>query len=90
MSRSIEQGEPLRVAMEVRFHAALDDPVFGLYLRNQVGHTIFATRTDCTGQPTGRFGPGDVATMRVALDNRLAPERLPAHAVDRARRGRRG
>jgi ABC-type polysaccharide/polyol phosphate transport system ATPase subunit len=70
---SIGQGTVLRIAMEIRFHAELDDPVFGFALRNQVGHTIFATRTDVQGARTGRFGPGDVATMRVTLDNRLAP-----------------
>jgi ABC-type polysaccharide/polyol phosphate transport system ATPase subunit len=70
---SIGQGDALRVAMEIRFHAELDDPVFGFSLRNQVGHTIFATRTDVHGERTGHFTAGDTATMRVALDNRLAP-----------------
>jgi ABC-type polysaccharide/polyol phosphate transport system ATPase subunit len=70
---ALAQGESLQIAMEVRFHATLDAPIFGLTLRNVVGHTIFATRTDYRGVATGRYEAGDVATIRVALENWLAP-----------------
>jgi len=70
---ALAQGEPLRIAIEVRFHEALDEPIFGLTLRNQDGHSIFSTRTDYRGVSTGRYEAGAVMTMRVSLDNWLAP-----------------
>ena len=70
---ALAQGEPLAVAMEIRFHTALDEPIFGFTLRNAAGQPILATRTDYRGVPTGRYEAGDVVTMRVALDNHLAP-----------------
>ena len=51
-------------SIEVRFHATLDEPIFGLTLRNEVGHTIFATRTDYRGVATGSYAVGDVAVVR--------------------------
>jgi ABC-type polysaccharide/polyol phosphate transport system ATPase subunit len=70
---ALGQGELLHVVMELRFHVALEEPVFGFTLRNDVGHTVFATRTDMRGVPTGRFQPGEAATMRVGLQNWFAP-----------------
>ena len=72
-AEAIPQGVQLVLAMEVRFHATLDEPIFGLTLRNEVGHTIFATRTDYRRVATGSYAVGDVAVVRVALDNWLAP-----------------
>jgi ABC-type polysaccharide/polyol phosphate transport system ATPase subunit len=71
--RALAQGEPVQVAMEVRFRATLDEPVFGFTLRHDAGQTVFATRTDMQQVPTGRFEAGDVAIVRVTLDNWLAP-----------------
>ena len=73
---SVAQGEPLAVAMEVRFHAAIEDPVFGMSLRNEPRHTVFATSTiwERNGK-TGRFEAGDRVLVRVAFDNWLAPSR---------------
>ena len=70
---ALGQGESLRIVIEARFHATLDEPVFGLALRNQDGHTIFATRTDYRGVTVGRCNAGAVATVKVTLDNWLAP-----------------
>jgi ABC-type polysaccharide/polyol phosphate transport system ATPase subunit len=69
----VEQGERLGLAMEVRFHAPVEEPIFGLTVRNQVGHSIFATRTDSRGVPSGSYAPGDVAVVRVELECWLAP-----------------
>lgn len=66
-------GEPLRVAMEVRFHADIDDPIFGFTLRNDVGATIFATTTDLTHGPTGSFRAGETVTVRMDFQNLLVP-----------------
>jgi hypothetical protein len=69
------QGKTLRMCMEVGFHGPVDDPLFLLYLRNEVRHTIFATSTDLHDSETGRYRPGDVAVVRVELPNWLPPGR---------------
>jgi ABC-type multidrug transport system ATPase subunit len=70
---ALAQGETLRIGIEIAFHETLDEPIFGLTLRNQEGHTIFSTRTDYRGVVTGTYPSGAVAVMRVTLDNWLAP-----------------
>jgi Wzt C-terminal domain len=61
--------------MEVAFLAPFEYPLFALHLRNEVRHTIFATSTDLHQGPTGRFERGDAVTVRVAMENWLAPGR---------------
>jgi ABC-type polysaccharide/polyol phosphate transport system ATPase subunit len=70
---ALAQGKPLKAAMEVRFHAPLDEPIFAFSLRNEIGHTVFATSTRWREQATGSFASGDVVRVRVALENWLAP-----------------
>jgi ABC-type polysaccharide/polyol phosphate transport system ATPase subunit len=70
---AISQGEPLTAVMEIQFHRALEEPIIGLALRNVVGHTIFSTRTDYRGVPTGQFAAGERVTVRVTLENWMAP-----------------
>jgi len=75
------QGEPLRLCMEVAFHAPVQDPLLLLHLRNEVRHTIFATSTDLHDAATGRFEPGEGATLRVELENWLVPGRYDLTAT---------
>ena len=70
---TLAQGQPLQAAMEVRFHAPLEEPIFAFSLRNDIGHTVFATSTRWRELATGAFAPGDTVTVRVALENWLAP-----------------
>jgi ABC-type polysaccharide/polyol phosphate transport system ATPase subunit len=72
---SIEQSDRLTIAVQARFHSVVDEPVFGVTLRNEVGHTIFTTTTEWAGVRTGAFEPGDTATMRVSVDAFFAPSR---------------
>ena len=69
------QGDALRMCMEVSFHGEIDNPLFLMYLRNEVRHTIFATSTDLHDSATGHYRPGDVAVVRVELPNWLPPGR---------------
>jgi ABC-type polysaccharide/polyol phosphate transport system ATPase subunit len=71
---ALAQGESLRLCVEVAFHQPVVNPILAVHLRNEVRHTIFSTSTDVDG-PTGSFEPGDVATLRVAMENWLAPGR---------------
>jgi ABC-type polysaccharide/polyol phosphate transport system ATPase subunit len=67
------QGQPLVMAMEVRFRVPLQEPVFGFTLRHEAGHVVFATRTDMRQVATGGYEAGDVAIVGVTFDNWLAP-----------------
>jgi ABC-type polysaccharide/polyol phosphate transport system ATPase subunit len=67
------QGERLGMAFRVRFHARVEEPVFGFSLRNDVGHTIFSTTTEWQTTSTGTFEAGDEVAVRIEIDNVLAP-----------------
>ena len=69
------QGEPVAVAMDVRFHAAIEEPIFAISLRNEPRHTVFATSTRWTGQATGAYAAGEEVRVRIAFENWLAPSR---------------
>jgi ABC-type polysaccharide/polyol phosphate transport system ATPase subunit len=70
---AIEQGQPLAIVLQVRFHEALDDPIFAAALRNEVGHTVFSTATNWQGVETGSFAADDVVHVRIELDTWFAP-----------------
>jgi ABC-type polysaccharide/polyol phosphate transport system ATPase subunit len=74
----IEQGTPVAVAMDVRFHTAIDDPIFAVSVRNEPRHTVFATSTDWSGGATGAFAAGEEVRVRIAFENWLAPSRYSA------------
>jgi ABC-type polysaccharide/polyol phosphate transport system ATPase subunit len=65
----IVHGAPCRVCFEARFHAPVEDPLFGFTLRNDTGVTIFATTTDVVHGATGRFEPGNRVVVRLAFEN---------------------
>jgi hypothetical protein len=60
---------------EVRFNEAIENPVFGLSLRNDVGHTVFATTSQWAHPQTGHFESGETVIVRVRLDAWLGPSR---------------
>jgi ABC-type polysaccharide/polyol phosphate transport system ATPase subunit len=74
----LAQGEAVSVCMDVRFHAAIDEPIFAVSIRNEARHTIFATSTRWTGQSTGSFAAGDEVRVRISYENWLAPSRYEA------------
>jgi ABC-2 type transport system ATP-binding protein len=70
------QVDPLTMAFKVHFRADVDDPVFGLSLRNEIGHTIFNWTTEwAETPPSGRFSAGDEVTVRATTDTVLAPSK---------------
>ncbi|MGI8593986.1 MAG: ABC transporter ATP-binding protein [Solirubrobacteraceae bacterium] len=75
---ALAQGETCRVCIDVRFHESLVEPIFGLNLRNDVRHTLFATNTELNGEATGRFEAGQSAVVKIEFDNVLAPSRYTA------------
>lgn len=69
----LAHGTPVRACLRARFHADLEDPVFGFTLRNDVGATIFATTTDLAHGATGRFAAGSEIVVRLRFPNLLVP-----------------
>jgi ABC-type polysaccharide/polyol phosphate transport system ATPase subunit len=70
---SLAAGEPLEIVMGVRFRGSVENPIFAISLRNEIGHTVFATSTQWLGIDTGTFREGDAVEVRIALESWLAP-----------------
>ncbi len=70
---SIGYRDALAVGVQVRFNTALDDPSFGVTIRNTAGATVFATTTEWSLGPTGHFAAGEVATLKLKLENWFTP-----------------
>jgi ABC-type polysaccharide/polyol phosphate transport system ATPase subunit len=64
----VPHGEPFEIVFEVRFGEQVENPVFGVSLRNDVGQTVFATTTQWSHPETGVFEAGETVTVRVQLD----------------------
>ena len=71
----LPRGERLEVLTEIRFNDEIEDPVFGLSMRNDVGHTVFATTSQWEHPRSGRFGPDEDVTLRVRVDAWFGPSR---------------
>lgn len=71
--QALAQGEQLELAMTVRFHAAITDPIFAFTLRNEMGHTVFVTSSMLRELQTGEFTAGETVTVKVGLEHRFAP-----------------
>jgi hypothetical protein len=61
--------------MRVQFNDALADPIFAIALRNDSGHTVFATSTVAEHGPTGSFGAGESTVVRLRFENWLTAGR---------------
>jgi len=70
---TIAAGEPLEIVMGVRFRGSVENPIFAISLRNEIGHTVFATSTQWLEIETGVFREGDAVEVRIALESWLAP-----------------
>jgi ABC-type polysaccharide/polyol phosphate transport system ATPase subunit len=75
---AIAQREPLTAAVEVRFQARVEDPIFAITVRNDSRATIFATTSSVAHGPSGAFDPGDMAIVRVRMENQLGPSTYTA------------
>jgi ABC-type polysaccharide/polyol phosphate transport system ATPase subunit len=57
----IVSGTPVRMRADVRFHRRVENPVFGVMIKNRHGVEIFGTNTQLRAMPTGTFEAGDLA-----------------------------
>lgn len=63
------------VNIEYRIKAlkAMDDPHYGIAIKNKLGVSIFETNTYCMKIKTAPLGPGDIATIRFQFFCNLVP-----------------
>ncbi len=67
------QGERCHVVMEVSFHQDVEDPLFGIGLRNAAGHPVFGVNSSFEYGASGTFRAGETVKVKVAFENWLAP-----------------
>ena len=72
---SVSQEDGLRMCFEVRFAEELDEPVFAVTLRTDLGHTIIVARSDQHGRSSGSFKAGESVVAKFAIPNWLTPSR---------------
>ena len=56
------------IEMLVSFHTDVDNPVFGIMLRNRFGIEVFGTNTHMMRRREGKFRAGETATVRFEID----------------------
>jgi ABC-type polysaccharide/polyol phosphate transport system ATPase subunit len=72
---AVGQGERFRVAVEIRAHEALRDPVVAFALRNEAHQTIVSLATHWRHGPTGEYEAGDVFIAFFQFEAWIAPGR---------------
>jgi ABC-type polysaccharide/polyol phosphate transport system ATPase subunit len=72
---AVPHGEPCVACVEVQFHEFVEDPIFGFTLRNDAGHTVFATTTALSQFHPGQFSAGDSIVVRLRFENWLTASR---------------
>ncbi len=72
---SASQEDTLSMCFEVRFGEDVEDPVFAVTLRTELGHTIVVARSDQHGGSSGSFQAGNTAVARFSIPPWLTPSR---------------
>jgi len=69
-TRRLLSGDNVEFSMDVEFNKEIEDPVFGIMLRNRYGVEVFGTNTYLRGERTGLFRRGEIArvSFRVLLN----------------------
>lgn len=71
--QTISQTENVLFCYQVRFNKIINNPVFGLRVRNVQGVVISSTNTFVLGQYTGLYGPSDEVLVKWCLSLPLLP-----------------
>jgi ABC-type polysaccharide/polyol phosphate transport system ATPase subunit len=82
----VSHGESFEIVFDALFNERIEDPAFGVSLRNDVGQGVLATSTQWSMPRTGVFEPGETVTVRLHLDAWFGPARYQVN-VSVARSG---
>ena len=66
-------GEPMTVAVTVRFGAAIAAPVAGILIRTRIGLNVYGTNTELEGIQLGPVTPGEVIRVQYEFRCDLCP-----------------
>ena len=72
---SVSQEDALSMCFEARLGEDLQDPVFAVTLRTELGHTIVVARSDQHGNSSGSFKAGETIVAKFAIPNWLTASR---------------
>jgi ABC-type polysaccharide/polyol phosphate transport system ATPase subunit len=72
---SASQQDALSMCFEARLGEVLNEPVFAVTLRTELGHTIIVARSDEHGKKSGSFKGGETVVARFAIPNWLTASR---------------
>jgi ABC-type polysaccharide/polyol phosphate transport system ATPase subunit len=72
---SASQEDSLSMCFETRFGESIEEPVFAVTLRTDLGHTIIVARSDQHGRSSGSFKDGETVLAKFAIPNWLTPSR---------------
>ena len=73
-ARVFESGQPARVRLRAKFHAAQPQPMAGMLIRTRTGMDVFGTNSKLEGAAMNACNPGDTLEVEFAFDCWLAPQ----------------
>jgi ABC-type polysaccharide/polyol phosphate transport system ATPase subunit len=76
----LPHGESFEIVFDALFHERVENPAFGVALRNDVGQGVLATSTQWSIPETGVFEPGETVTIRLHLEAWFGPARYQVNA----------
>jgi ABC-type polysaccharide/polyol phosphate transport system ATPase subunit len=76
----LPHGESFEIVFDALFHERVENPAFGIALRNDVGQGVLATSTQWSIPESGVFEPGETVTVRLHLEAWFGPARYQVNA----------
>jgi hypothetical protein len=70
----VDTGELVHVRVRAVFHEDLDDPVYGIVIRNRHGIHLYGTNSEVQGLQSGRVKRGDTVETTFSFNCWLAPD----------------
>jgi ABC-type polysaccharide/polyol phosphate transport system ATPase subunit len=64
----VESGDPLTARLRVRFHRAIEEPVFGFLIRNRHGIHAYGSNTEQKGLKFGMVRAGEIVDVTFSFD----------------------
>jgi ABC-type polysaccharide/polyol phosphate transport system ATPase subunit len=74
-AEALPTGRRCSFAASVRFHAEIENPLFGINIQNGQRNHVLSASNLRTEPRCGVFHPGEEVTFRISFDNVLAPDR---------------
>jgi ABC-type polysaccharide/polyol phosphate transport system ATPase subunit len=82
----VETGEAVYIRMRVRFHKDVEEPVFGIIIRNRLGIHIYGTNTRLQEVNIGQVRSGETVEVSFAFNCRLGTDNfnvaVAVHSAD--------